>query len=147
MDCGVSEAILSQSYDVHKAVCNNNKLLRDALDRVIDGVVITAPFLEDNPIVYVSQGFAKLTGYREEEIIGRNCRFLQGPDTDRHVVSLIRHSIDEARCFRGVLLNYRKNGDTFQNYIRIDPVFDETNNLGYLIGSQIDISHMAVDGL
>lgn len=69
------------------------ELIKKALDHARIGVVITDPSLEDNPIVYVNHGFTQMTGYKPDEILGRNCRFLQGKDTNQEQLALIRHGI------------------------------------------------------
>ena len=99
--------------------------LRDrAIMAVTQAIVITDPNLPDNPIVYVSPFFEKLTGYSSEEALGRNCRFLQGRDTDPAAVTQIRDAIRERRPLAIELLNYRKDGAPFWNGITIAPVMD-----------------------
>ena len=84
--------------------------------------VITDPSFLDNPIVYASEGFCYLTGYNKEEIENRNCRFLQGPETDSKDVAKIRAAINEG-CEASVeLLNYKKDGSTFINQFFLCPL-------------------------
>lgn len=92
----------------------------------------------DNPIVYTSTSFEKLTGYSEEECLGRNCRFLQGADTDRAVVKKIRRSFDEGTEERFQILNYRKDGTTFINFLTLLPIYDNEDdmNIVYCLGIQ-----------
>lgn len=93
---------------VHKKVCSDAWLLSEALDKAIDGVLLTSPRIEDNPIVYVSKGFINLTGYNEEEILGKNCRFLQGAETDAEIVKQMRQAVENGESFSGEILNYKK---------------------------------------
>jgi PAS domain S-box-containing protein len=71
----------------------------------------------DNPIIYASEGFSKFTGYSKEEIEGRNCRFLQGKDSNPEDVSRIREAIEKKEEVSVCLLNYRKDGSTFHNQV------------------------------
>lgn len=97
--------------------------------------------MKGNPIVYTSTSFEKLTGYTEEECLGRNCRFLQGEDTDRNVVKSIRQSFDEGTEERFKLLNYRKDGTPFTNYLTLIPIYDNEDDLNivYSLGIQSPI--------
>ncbi|TCO73099.1 PAS domain-containing protein [Rhodovulum euryhalinum] len=99
-------------------------------------VVISDPSLPDNPMIYVSEEFERQTGYSAEEAVGRNCRFLQGPDTDPHAVEAIRHALRAQTPFTIDLLNYRKDGTPFVNRLRIRPIFDEDGRLMYFAGAQ-----------
>ena len=99
-------------------------------------VVISNPALPDNPMIYVSEEFERQTGYGPEEAVGRNCRFLQGPDTDPHAVQAIREALKARTTFTIDILNYRKNGDPFMNRLRIRPLFDEDGALLYYVGAQ-----------
>ena len=99
-------------------------------------VVITNPSLGDNAIIYVSEEFADQTGYSPEEVLGRNCRFLQGPETDPETVEAIRVGLKAQITFTIDILNYRKSGEPFMNRLRIRPLFDETGELMYYVGAQ-----------
>jgi PAS domain S-box-containing protein len=90
------------------------------------------PFLEDNPIVFSSDGFCELTGYAHTEIEGKNCRFLQGPDTQKDDVDRIRHAIHHQTPTTVNLLNYRKDGTTFVNEFFISPLYDPDHQLVYV---------------
>jgi len=94
----------------------------------------------DAPIVFANEAFINMTGYTRDELIGRNCRFLQGPETDRAVVRQIAQAIRERRQIATEILNYRKNGSAFWNALFISPVFDKQGNLAYFFASQLDIS-------
>ncbi len=96
----------------------------------------------DQPIIYVNRGFEHLTGYTREECVGRNCRFLQGPDTDRAVVDRIRHAVHNGEDLIADLLNYRKDGSTFWNRLSLKPVRNAAGDLTHIIGIQSDITPM-----
>ncbi len=112
-------------------------LLMLILDKVGDGVVLTDPNLKNNPIVYASAGFYELTGYTEEEVLGRNCNFLQGKGTSPGMIEEIKNAIFLKKSFKGKLLNYKKNGEPFLNLLRIEPIFQH-GELKYYLGSQIN---------
>lgn len=99
-------------------------------------VVFSDPSLADNPMVYVSEEFEQQTGYSADEAIGRNCRFLQGPGTDREAVEAIRHGLRARTRFTIDILNYRKDGTLFLNRLRIRPIFDQRGNLQFFAGAQ-----------
>ncbi|WP_020475454.1 PAS domain S-box protein [Zavarzinella formosa] len=114
--------------------------LRDrAIQAVSQGILITDPNQPDNPIIYVSPSCERLTGYKSEEMLGRNCRFLQGRDTDRETVRAIRAAIDARRPVTTELLNYRKDGTPFWNNLAIAPVMDG-DRLSHFIAVQTDVS-------
>lgn len=103
-------------------------------------MVVTDPRQEDNPIVFVNPAFCALTGYDHDEIIGRNCRFLQGPDTSPHDVEHLSRAIVEERDCHVELLNYRKDGSPFWNSLFLSPVRDEAGKVVFFFGSQLDVS-------
>lgn len=92
----------------------------------------------DLPIMYANDAFCRLTGYDISEIVGRNCRFLQGPDTDVNAIVAIRQSIESQTPIGIDVLNYRKDGSTFWNAVYISPVFNEAGELLYYFSSQFD---------
>ncbi|KMO18757.1 PAS domain-containing protein [Methylobacterium platani] len=103
-------------------------------------MLITDPHQADNPIVFVNDAFSKLTGYARDEILGRNCRFLQGPDTDRDDVARIRDAVERRVSIEVDLINYKKNGETFWNRLLVSPVFDDDGQLTYFFASQFDVT-------
>lgn len=94
------------------------------------------------PLVYVNLGFEKMTGYKRAETVGRNCRFLQGPETSRDAVSQMRAAIQDGNSLLIDILNYRKNGTTFWNRLSLTPVKDPEGTVTHYIGIQSDISRM-----
>ncbi|GJD60960.1 hybrid sensor histidine kinase/response regulator [Methylobacterium frigidaeris] len=103
-------------------------------------MIVTDPRQPDNPIIFANQAFRAMTGYAPEELVGRNCRFLQGPETDSETVSDVRRAIAERKEIATEILNYRKNGSTFWNALFISPVYDPAGELVYFFGSQLDVS-------
>lgn len=101
---------------------------------------ITDLWLDDNPIIYCNDAFVELTGYEREEILGRNCRFLQGPETERKTVGVIRAHIAARKPLLTQLLNYRKDGTPFWNQLFISPVTGAGGGVRFMFGSQLDIS-------
>lgn len=101
---------------------------------------ITDPTLEDNPIKYANPAFFKLTGYSEDEIVGRNCRFLQGPDTSEASIKLIRQAIIDQTVQTIDIVNYRKSGEKFVSALQIGPIFDDDGSLTGFFGSQLDVT-------
>lgn len=103
-------------------------------------MILTDPNLPDNPIVFANKAFLDLTGYEESELLGRNCRFLQGPNTDREVVSEIRQAVERAEAVSVEILNYKRDGSPFWNAVFIGPVYDTSGDLLYFFASQLDVS-------
>ncbi|XP_058073309.1 phototropin-2-like isoform X2 [Magnolia sinica] len=112
--------------------------LATTLERIEKNFVITDPRLPDNPIIFASDSFLELTEYTREEILGRNCRFLQGPDTDQGTVSKIREAIREQKEITVQLINYTKSGKKFWNLFHLQPMRDQKGELQYFIGVQLD---------
>jgi len=110
------------------------------LERIQQSFCISDPNLPDCPIVYASDTFIEFTGYTREEIVGRNCRFLQGPGTDRRAVYEIRKAIDaEVECTVR-LLNYTKSGEPFWNMFTLAPLRDSEGKIQFFVGVQMDVS-------
>ena len=108
--------------------------LMDALSSFKQTFVVSDATKLDYPIMYASAGFFTMTGYSAREVIGRNCRFLQGPATDSAVVEQIRQAVKHGKNFCGRLLNYRKDGTTFWNLLTITPIKDEDDKVIKFIG-------------
>ncbi|GAU14619.1 hypothetical protein TSUD_96830 [Trifolium subterraneum] len=112
--------------------------LATTLERIEKNFVITDPRLPDNPIIFASDSFLELTEYSREEILGRNCRFLQGPETDPATVKKIRHAIDNQTEVTVQLINYTKSGKKFWNLFHLQPMRDQKGEVQYFIGVQLD---------
>jgi PAS domain S-box-containing protein len=117
-----------------------NSQLASAIANLNSGVVITDPNLPDCPIIFANAAFYSHTGYSMTETLGRNCRFLQGPESDPATVRAIREAITDRRMFTGDILNYRKDGTKFWNEVTITPVFDHDGNLINFVGLQLDVT-------
>jgi PAS domain S-box-containing protein len=105
-------------------------------DEVEMSVVFSDPSLPDNPMIYVSDEFEAQTGYTPSEAVGRNCRFLQGPDTNPHTIEAIRQGLRAQTRFTIDILNYRKDGTPFVNRLRIRPIYDAEGRLMFFAGAQ-----------
>ena len=103
-------------------------------------MTITDPRLPDNPVVFANDAFCGLTGYPRDEIVGRNCRFLQGPETDRDTVGRVRAAVEAALPIEVDLRNHRKDGTPFWNRLMLAPVHDHAGELAYFFASQVDIT-------
>jgi len=103
-------------------------------------MIVTDGRQRDNPIIFANNAFLALTGYQRDEVIGRNCRFLQGPDTDPEGVDAIRQAIARGEDIAVDILNYRKDGSTFWNALYLSPVRGEAGEIVYFFGSQLNIS-------
>ncbi|KAL5055996.1 hypothetical protein RYX36_036678, partial [Vicia faba] len=112
--------------------------LATTLERIEKNFVITDPRLPDNPIIFASDSFLELTEYSREEILGRNCRFLQGPETDPATVKKIRYAIDNQTEVTVQLINYTKTGKKFWNLFHLQPMRDQKGEVQYFIGVQLD---------
>lgn len=103
-------------------------------------MIITDPRRADNPVVFANEAFLRMSGYERDEVIGRNCRFLQGPDTDPRSIDDIRVAVEAAGSVNVDILNYRKDGSTFWNALHISPVFAQSGELQFFFSSQLDVS-------
>ncbi|MPR00405.1 SpoIIE family protein phosphatase [Modestobacter sp. I12A-02628] len=101
---------------------------------------ITDPNQDDEPLVWVNPSFTRMSGYTYEESVGRNCRFLQGPATDRGTVAAIRAALEAQEPITTTLINYRKDGTAFWNQVSISPVFDGQGDLVSFVGVQTDVT-------
>nr|AML78518.1 putative LOV domain-containing protein [Streptocarpus ionanthus] len=114
--------------------------VREALNELPDSFTITDPCISGHPIVFASKGFLKMFGYSKDEVIGRNGRMFQGPETDRRSVMLIREAIRNERAMEISLLNYRKDGTPFWMLFQVCPVFSkEDSRVTHFVGVQVPI--------
>ena len=115
-------------------------LIKDAaLAAAINGIVIVDVVAADQPIVYVNPGFELLTGYDADEVLGRNCRFLQGPDTDPSAIAEFAAAVAEQRGTKVTVRNYRKDGTPFWNEVVLSPITDGRRVTQY-VGVQLDVT-------
>ena len=120
------------------------ELLERIVDASEDGIVVAEQEGDENILIYVNQGFERLTGFSVDEILYQDCRFLQNGDRDQPGLDAIRQALADKRPCREVLRNYRKDGTLFYNELSITPVFDEQDNLTYFIGVQKDVTERIV---
>ena len=116
------------------------QILTQILDGSVNGITLSDPDKEDNPIVYCNKAFEKITGYSKEETVGRNCRFLHEQEKDQAELQLIRDAIKNATPIEVTLRNFRKNGELFYNRLSITPLFDNEGHLIYFMGVQYDVT-------
>lgn len=117
------------------------QILSAILDECVNGVTLADPDLEDAPIVYANKAFERLTGYTQSEIVGKNCRFLQGEDRDQVARHEIRKALDNHQNIEVTLRNYRKNGELFHNHLKITQLLDHKGRVIYYLGVQYDVSY------
>jgi PAS domain S-box-containing protein len=118
----------------------------DATEALVDSIrlspiatVVTDPRQPDNPIIEANPAFTALTGYARDEIIGRNCRFLAGEETDPSARQRLREAVRERRPALVEVVNYRKDGSAFRNAVMIAPLFGEDGEVTLFLGSQMDM--------
>lgn len=117
----------------------------DGFSRTQIPMVVSNPHLEDNPLVYVNHAFTAQTGYARSAVIGRNCRFLQGEETDIEAVTRIREGIARQEPVSVDILNYRANGEAFMNRLLVAPLTDRHGNLQFYVGIQKELQSGAQD--
>ena len=103
-------------------------------------MIITNPRLPDNPVVFANDAFCRLTGYERGEIVGHNCRFLQGPETDPATRQALHDAVQDVVAIETDIRNYRKDGEAFWNRLLMAPVFDVDGQLVYFFASQVDVT-------
>ncbi|WP_168011764.1 PAS domain S-box protein [Halomonas salinarum] len=116
------------------------ELLERIIDASEDGIVVAEREGEEHILIYVNQGFERLTGYSTDEILYRDCRFLQNDDRDQPGLARIRDALIEDRPCREILRNYKKDGTLFYNELSITPMHDEEENITYYLGVQKDVT-------
>ena len=116
------------------------RLLGRAVAASSNGIVITDPNLPDAPIIYVNPAFERTTGYARDEVVGRNCRFLQNGVRDQPAIDELRECVEAGRECRIVLRNYKKDGTLFWNELYVSPIHDEEGRLTNFVGVQNDVT-------
>jgi PAS domain S-box-containing protein len=115
-----------------------------AVEKTRMPMIVTDPRLPDNPIVFANPAFVALTGYELDELLGRNCRFLQGPATSKAAVARVRAAIERCAEINIELLNYRKDGSSFWNDLYISPVLSRDGELLFFFASQLDVTRRRI---
>ncbi|MDP3010403.1 MAG: PAS domain-containing protein [Methylococcales bacterium] len=116
------------------------QVLSAILDQCVNGITLSDPDLEDMPIIYANKAFEDLTGYSQDEIIGHNCRFLQGEDREQDARYQIAEALKKSEPVDVTLRNYRKDGTLFFNHLKVVPLFDRKQRVLYYLGVQYDIT-------
>lgn len=116
------------------------QILSAILDECVNGVTLADPDLEDAPIIYANKAFERLTGYAQDEIIGHNCRFLQGEDRDQPARYQIAEAMQKGEGVEVTLRNYKKDGTLFHNHLKVIPLYDKKRRVIYYLGVQYDIT-------
>ena len=117
-------------------------LLINAINKSNEGITISSIDQPDSPLIFVNDGFERLTGYTKEDVIGKNCRFLQGKETDHAAVDVLRHAISNKQQTTVELLNYKKDGTPFWNRLSITPLKNESGITTHYVGVQSDITEI-----
>ncbi len=115
-------------------------LLLQLIENAQDGIVVSEKEGHDTILIYVNPAFEELTGYKADEILYQDCRFLQGDDREQDSIKEIRNAIDGKKPVRTILKNYRKDGTAFWNELSVTPFYDEVDGLEYFIGIQKDVT-------
>ena len=136
-----AERVQTSVFPIAGKGSERRRLLHDqAMDDAPIGITISDPSQSDNPLIYVNDGFCDLTGYPRDEILGQNCRFLQGEATRDEPVAEMRAAIDAEEPVTVELRNYRKDGAMFWNRVTIAPIRDESGTVTNFLGYQQDIT-------
>lgn len=142
---------IAPTIATHSDLGKTNKLLVESDFRLMQSLVksqqtfiLTDPSLPDNPIVYASEGFCKMTGYKRHEILGRNCRFLQGTGTDLKSVELIRKGLEAGRDVSVCILNYKANGKPFWNHLFLAALKNDDGEVVNFVGVQCEVNSIPI---
>ncbi|HZY17949.1 MAG TPA: histidine kinase famiy protein [Ramlibacter sp.] len=129
------------SYITRPGIEDRDNVFFAAVEMTRMPMVVTDPNQPDNPVVFINRAFLDLTGYSREQVLGRNCRFLQGELTDPATVAEVREAVRERRAVAVDILNYKADGSHFWNALFAGPIFDAEGRLLYWFSSQLDITH------
>ncbi|THK40516.1 EAL domain-containing protein [Methylophaga sp. SB9B] len=135
---------LIQTYDRLKQSLIENNLQARAMEAAQQGIIIVDALTENMPILYTNPAFTRMTGYKSEEVIGQNCRILQGEATQEDAIDAIKQAVSEGNPLQTTILNYRKDGSTFWNQLSIAPVY-HNEQVTHFIGLQSDITQSIID--
>ncbi|EKD16704.1 uncharacterized protein L3040_001445 [Drepanopeziza brunnea f. sp. 'multigermtubi'] len=122
-------------------------IMRDLVGSLGEVFCLTDPSVHDNPIVFASEEFHRTTQYGTSYAIDRNCRFLQGPGTDKDALLRLAKAITLGQESNEVILNYRRDGTPFVNLLMCSPLYDDKGIIRYFIGAQVDVTGLVIDGL
>lgn len=142
----MNDALLENHYEQGRQKIQLQQLVEElevmktVIENATFGVCLTKANVEDYPLTYVNKQFTKITGYSANEVLGKNCRFLQGEKTDKQTISAIKNAIHHEYPYETDILNYKKDGTTFWNHFLVFPVYNAQNELIYFVGCQTDIT-------
>lgn len=137
------DAGMAEGSPMDRAQLTKSLSLRErVIESSANAMVISRAQVRGFVIEYVNPAFERVTGYRAEEVIGQNCRFLQGADSDQPALDEIRAALREQRPGNAILRNYRKDGSLFWNHLFVAPVFDDAGTVTHFVASQYDITHI-----
>ncbi|KAE9989785.1 hypothetical protein EG327_002252 [Venturia inaequalis] len=131
---------------VKEVTGTNAPIMRELVPGLAEVYCLTDPAVQDNPIVYASEEFYRTTGYGRDYVIGRNCRFLQGPKSDHSSVKRLIDALATGKEVCETILNYRRDGTPFINLLMIAPLYDDKGRIRYFIGCQIDVTKLVEGG-
>jgi len=134
-ECGVF-----LSMNTREGAPGPDGLVKRAIDQAPVGVTIADARRSDTPLVYANDRFVEMTGYDREELLGVNCRFLQGEDTDLDTVEELSAAIDAEKPITVTLCNYRKDETMFHNEVTVAPIRDEAGEVTHYVGFQRDVT-------
>ncbi|MDY6780328.1 MAG: bacterio-opsin activator domain-containing protein, partial [Halobacteria archaeon] len=117
-----------------------DELKESAMNKAPVGITVTDPDKPDNPLIYVNKAFERITGYSEQDSVGRNCRFLQGDESQHEKIARMSEAVEEERPVSVELVNYRKNGEKFWNRVDFAPLKNSEGDAVYFVGFQMDIT-------
>lgn len=123
----------ARSVGALRATVRTTSALLTGVHAMDEALLVADPSQPDWPVVFASEGFTRLTGYKRDEAIGRNSRFLQGEGTDPGQISAMREALEAGEVYEGAVVNYRADGTPFQNYLRLLPVRDHDERLVYYV--------------
>jgi len=131
---------LQQEVEHHKATTRRLRILERAVAESTNGIAIADAQAPDRPLIYVNRGFERITGYKREQVLGKNCRFLHGKQHDQPALDSLRAALEKGEPCQVRLQNYRRDGTPFWNELSISPVYDEDGTVSHFIGVQTDVS-------
>ena len=140
-----NERHIDAPSDAERTSAAGTDLLFTAAEKTRMPQIITDPNLPDNPIVFANRAFQELSGYGSDELIGRNCRFLQGAETDPGDIAKVRDAIAARRDVVVELVNYHRDGTPFRNELYVSPVFGPDGALRYFFASQLDVTRFRTE--
>lgn len=133
--------IIGEDITEKKAYENELILLKHAVEASSSGITIADAKKHDFPLIYVNSGFERITGYKAKDILGKNCRFLQGKDTKQPSLEIVRKALENKTECVVEIKNYTKSGKMFWNELRLSPVKNASGEVTHFVGIQTDITH------